>query len=331
MQPLAVTYPYKPPWRVKLMRIADLHEDISWGTSQYFSDTINGPAQSSIAQLAKFDQALVFAAIYPHVRTWNEDADKIMRLYGRATNPTHFSFDLVIDHLKFYYYLERRGLVKIIRGPNDALGKVNIVIALEGTDALRDVYDLYILRNLGVRVIQLTWNYDTKFAASCNSRKDYGLTGEGEELVKLANELGMLIDLAHASKQTVLDVASISRKPVIVSHANARRLKDSPRNLDDDMIEAVVKTGGVIGVTAIPSLLPKPSIEGVIDNIRYIGENYGWEHVAIGTDFLGMYPDEVITGLESVDKLVNLGSMLGDKADDVLWNNAYRLLKYSIG
>ena len=310
------------------MKIADLHEDISWGTSQYFNDTINGPAQSSIAQLAKFDQALVFAAIYPHVRTWNEGADKVITLYGRVTNPTHFSFDLILDHLKFYYYLERRGLVKIIKGPDDSLGKVNIIISLEGTDALRDIYDLYILKNLGVRVIQLTWNYDTKFAASCNSKKDYGLTGEGEELVRLADDIGLLIDLAHASKQTVLDVASISKKPIIVSHANARKLKDSRRNLDDEMIEAVVKTGGVIGVTAIPSLLPKPSIEGVVDNIRYIGENYGWEHVAIGTDFLGMYPDEVISGFESIEKLSTLNSILGDKADTVLWKNAYNLLKY---
>ncbi|WP_291767254.1 dipeptidase [Caldivirga sp. UBA161] len=310
------------------MRIADLHEDISWGTSQYFNDTINGPAQSSIAQLAKFDQALVFAAIYPHVRTWNEDADKIKALYGRATNPTHFSFDLILDHLKFYYYLERRGLIKIIKSPNDTLSKVNFVISLEGTDALRDIYDLYVLKNLGVRVIQLTWNYDTKFAASCNSRKDYGLTGEGEELVKLANDLGLLIDLAHASKQTVLDVASISRKPIIVSHANARKLKDSRRNLDDEMIEAIIKAGGIIGVAAIPSLLPNPSIEGILDNIKYIGENYGWDYVAIGTDFLGMYPDEVISGLESIEKLSMLSDMLGDEAEKVLWGNAYRMLKY---
>lgn len=309
------------------MRIIDLHEDISWGTSQYFNDTINGPAQSSIAQLAKFDQSIIIAAIYPHVRTLNEDFDKMMRLYGRATNPTHFSFDLVIDHLKFYYYLERKGLVKLIRGPYEELGKVNLVIALEGTDTLRDVYDLYVLKNLGVRVIQLTWNYDTKFAASCNSRRDYGLTGEGEELVKLANELGIIIDLAHASKQTVIDAASISKKPVIVSHANARRLKDSPRNLDDEMIEAVVKTGGVIGVTAIPSLLPKPSIEGLISNIRYIGENFGWDHVAIGTDFLGMYPDEVIEGFETVDKFTSLANLLGDAAERVLWGNAYNLLR----
>lgn len=309
------------------MRIIDLHEDISWGTSQYFNDTINGPAQSSIAQLAKFDQSIIIAAIYPHVRTLNEDFDKMMRLYGRATNPTHFSFDLVIDHLKFYYYLERKGLVKLIRGPHEGLGKVNLVIALEGTDTLRDVYDLYVLKNLGVRVIQLTWNYDTKFAASCNSRRDYGLTGEGEELVKLANELGIIIDLAHASKQTVIDVASISKKPVMVSHANARRLKDSPRNLDDEMIEAVVKTGGVIGVTAIPSLLPKPSIEGLISNIRYIGENFGWDHVAIGTDFLGMYPDEVIEGFETVDKFTSLANLLGDAAERVLWGNAYNLLR----
>lgn len=309
------------------MRIADLHEDISWAESQYFTDIINGPAQSSIRQLSSFEQALVVAAVYPHVRTWNERADRIKALYGRSTNPTYFSFDLILDQVKFYYYLERAGLVKIIRSGSEELGKVNLVLSLEGTDALRDIYDIYILRNLGFRVLQLTWNYDTKFAASCNSKKDYGLTGDGEELVKLADELGFIIDLAHASKQTVIDTASIVKRPIIVSHTAVRRFKDTPRNIDDEAIEAVVKTDGVIGVAAIPSLLPRPSLEGMLEVIRYIGESYGWRHVALGTDFLGMYPDESISGFERIEDVKAIYDALGDKAIDVLWNNALRVIR----
>mgnify|MGYP001770695764 FL=1 len=314
------------------MKLIDLHEDIAWGASQHFIDIINGPAQSSIRQLSQFDTAIVVAAIYPHVRVWDERIDAMRSLYSRLTNPTSYSFDILLDQVRMYYYFERRGLVKIIEGQGDLknLSKVNLIISLEGTDTLKDPYDLYLLKRLGVRIIQLTWNYDTKFAASCNSRKDYGLTGEGEELVKLANELGLIIDLAHASRQTIIDAASISKRPVIVSHANARRLKDSRRNLDDEAIEAVVKTGGVIGVTAIPSLLPRQDISGLVENIKYIGESFGWDYVALGTDFLGMYPDEVIQGFESIDKVVELAKMLGDKASKVLWENAYRVISTAL-
>ncbi len=91
-------------------------------------------------------------------------------------------------------------------------------------------------------------------------------------MVRLANELGVIVDVAHASKRTVLDVASISKKPVIASHANAAALKGGhKRNLDDEEIEAIVRTGGVIGVTAIRETLPSPTIQGMVDNLKYIG------------------------------------------------------------
>jgi len=102
------------------------------------------------------------------------------------------------------------------------------------------------------------------------SKRDYGLTSEGEELVKLANSLGITIDLAHATKKTVIDVCNLSRKPVIASHANVKRLKDHRRNLDDEEIEVIVRTNGVIGITAIVSTLREGNLNSFIYNIKYI-------------------------------------------------------------
>lgn len=66
----------------------------------------------------------------------------------------------------------------------------------------------------------MTWNYGNRYAASCMSARDNGLTGEGKELVRAANELGVILDVSHASRQTALDVARVSRLPVIASHSN---------------------------------------------------------------------------------------------------------------
>ncbi len=201
---------------------------------------------------------------------------------------------------------------------------IKVLLSLEGADVLRDYEDIYLLKELHVYNLGLTWNYDNKFASSCMSNKDYGLTDEGEELVKTANSLGIIIDLAHAGKRTLLDVASISKRPIIVSHGNARKLKDHRRNLDDEEIEAIVKTNGVIGVTAIVETLREPTINGLVENIKYIGESFGWEYVAIGTDFLGI--QKVPEGFENVMKLRELSDMLDGHSEEVLWKNAMRVI-----
>jgi membrane dipeptidase len=228
---------------------------------------------------------------------------------------------------KFYYYLEKKGIAKIVKSVNTS--GVKLLLSLEGADVLRDYTDLYVLKELHVLNLGLTWNYDNKFASSCMSKKDYGLTGEGEELVKLANSLGIIIDLAHASKRTLLDVGSITKKPIIVSHANVKRLKDHKRNLDDEEINAVVKTGGVIGVTAIVSTLREPNIASVIENVKYIGESFGWDYVALGTDFLGI--SEVPKGFEDILKVNELVKAIEDHKEQLMWKNAYRVITQNLG
>ncbi|MEM0119966.1 MAG: membrane dipeptidase [Thermoprotei archaeon] len=308
------------------MRFVDLHEDLAYSSQS--EDVVGGLKQSSVRMLREVgDDVVVFGSLYPHINTVDERSEMLSRNYGHPTKSTSPLIQVLLEQIKFYLYLERAGLVKIVRGRGDLDSHgVKILLALEGADVLTDPYDLYLLRELNVLCVGLTWNYDNKFASSCMSKKDYGLTGYGEEVVKLANELGIIIDVAHAGKKSVLDAAALSSKPIIASHANAKSLRNHVRNLDDEELEALAKTGGVVGVTAINTTLSdQPSIGDLAKHAAYIGEKFGWDHVALGTDFLGI--ENTPSGFEDVRKIGALGELLGDHAQKVFWDNAMRVLK----
>ncbi|MCL4420188.1 MAG: membrane dipeptidase [Candidatus Thermoplasmatota archaeon] len=307
------------------MRLIDLHEDIAYSSQRV--DVVNSSEQSSVELLRSLGDVTVFSVLFPHVNTMNEVSDFLTKQYGTFSTATFPSRDVLIEQIKFYLYLERKHDVRIVRKYSDILsGGITLLLAIEGTDSLTDPMDLYFLKELNVRSIGLTWNYDTKFAASCMSKRDFGLTGNGESVVEICNELGLVVDLAHASRKTVLDTCKISRKPVIVSHANTSKVHNHVRNLDDEELEAVCKTGGTIGLTAInPTLSDSPSIDDIAKNAEYIGSNFGWEHVSIGTDFLGI--SSTPKGFENVSKVRELSELLGSHADDVLWKNALNVLE----
>jgi len=138
--------------------------------------------------------------------------------------------------------VESAGDVEAVLASEDRVG---LLLHLEGAYAIDRPYDLVLLRRLGLRSVGIAWNYNNQYGAGCLSRKDYGLTPEGEELVKTANRLGIIVDLAHASKRTAIEAAEASSKPVIVSHANVRAIVDSPRNVDDEVLEALHRNGGL--------------------------------------------------------------------------------------
>lgn len=310
------------------MRVIDLHEDLAF-TSQT-TDVRDDSKQSSIKGLTELGDATVFSVLFPHVGTWNERSDMLSEKYGAKHPSTAPLFHVLMEQIKLYNYFERANLGTIVRNATDLDKKgLKFLIALEGLDALTDPYDVYMLKDLGMRSMGLCWNYDNKFAASCMSKKDYGLTGSGEEAIKICNENGIVVDGAHASKNTIMEAAEVSSKPILVSHTNAKAVHDHARNLDDETIEAVIKKKGTIGVTAIrATLADDPTIDDMVKHAKYIGETFGWEYVSLGTDFLGIpnTPKE----FENLSKLSNLAEKLGDHADDVFWKNAYRVLKANL-
>lgn len=303
-------------------RFIDLHED--FGISSLHQDVFEGNGQSSFKALNEFEDTTIFSVVFPLTKKW------VVNRLESPKNLDHVEYQPdqhnLMRQLKFYQAAERSGLGRIVRKVSDLDGKGHkMLLALEGTDVITGMEDIYFLKENGVRSIGLTWNYDTRFAASCNSRKDYGLTGSGEELIKLCNELNLAIDLGHSSDRTIIEASEISKTPVVVSHTNPKSYHEISRNIGDDAIEAVVKNGGIIGLTSIPQTLgDNPTIENLIESITYVGENFGWDYVAIGTDFLGI--TTTIKGFDSVHDINILSEKLGNHSDQVLWKNAYRVL-----
>ncbi len=121
---------------------------------------------------------------------------------------------------------------------------------------------------------------------------DRGLTAFGVAYVREMNRLGMMLDLSHVSHQTMRDVLSLARAPVIFSHSGAYGVEQHLRNVPDDVLRMVRQNGGIVMVVFVNMFLKMkdPSaatIHDVVDHIFYIAEVAGWEHVGLGSDFSG--------------------------------------------
>jgi membrane dipeptidase len=138
-----------------------------------------------------------------------------------------------------------------------AAGKAAAFLGLEGGYALENSLGvLRVLHRLGVRVLTLTWMTATDWADSSNAKpRSNGLSSFGKQVVTELNRLGVVVDLSHASDKTFFDALTVTTKPVIVSHSACRALADNPRNLTDDMLRALAKNGGVIGINFFPGFL----------------------------------------------------------------------------
>ena len=174
-----------------------------------------------------------------------------------------------------------------------AEGKLAGIIGLEGAEALRgDVGVLRILHRLGLRNLGLTWNLRNEAADGVSEeRTGGGLTEFGVQLVREANRLGIMLDVAHLAPAGLREVLAESEAPVVSSHANARALCDHPRNLTDEQLEAIAAKGGVVGVTFVPIFVAaareRQSLATLLDHVDHMVRIMGAEHVGLGSDFDG--------------------------------------------
>ena len=226
---------------MKSFPIIDLHQDISYyyvsGASGLtfklgdFDEDIPG-RHGDIPKFRRANVAIVFSSVFCLLSTISprikEQLKKGYAVELRAWTPkaTHTT---ALEHIKVYYKLAEaypKDIVLISTKDDVDVSiqgeKIGFLLALEGTYMLEDLDDLKLYYNLGIRSIQLTWNFVTRYASSCMSAKDYGLTGEGEELIREANNFGIIIDLAHASKRVHLEAAEISKLPLINSHTTSQ-------------------------------------------------------------------------------------------------------------
>ena len=169
---------------------------------------------------------------------------------------------------------------------------IAVFLGTEGAQPLEGrLENLDALFAAGFRMMAPTHFTDTAIGGSAAGVEKGGLTPLGREWVKQMESRGMVIDLAHASPETLRDVAAMVTKPVVVSHAGVKGTCDNNRNLSDDQLRAVAATGGVIGVGFWDVATCGQDAQAIARAIRYAVGVIGAEHVALGSDFDGAVPE----------------------------------------
>ncbi|WP_053385063.1 dipeptidase [Leucobacter celer] len=140
--------------------------------------------------------------------------------------------------------------------------------------------------NMGVRIVQLTYNIQNAIGASCYEPTDTGLSRFGHEVVEEMNRVGMIVDLSHVGERTSLEAIEASTRPVAINHANARSIYDHARNKGDDVLRALVAGGGVLGVCTYNNIAGEyaATLDGSADLIAKHVDLLGIDHVAYGSD-----------------------------------------------
>jgi membrane dipeptidase len=207
-----------------------------------------------------------------------------------------------------------------------------VILGLQNSDPIEGSLEyLDILHRLGLRVVQLTYQRRNLAADGCGEPADAGLSVFGRELVGELNRLGILIDLSHTGVRSTLEAIELSRTPVSFTHACVYAKNPLRRNKTDEEIRALAARGGVLGIN---------------DQIDYVVELVGVDHVGIGLDisegmtrddfelrkvsFLAQFPElggdfafehYYATGLDSMANAIAITERLVDRGypdDDVL-------------
>ena len=175
-------------------------------------------------------------------------------------------------------------------------GRVALFLGVEGSYAIDSDVEEGVARlaEAGVRFLGPLWERDSAAGRSCRGAvdRDTGLTETGRALVRACNARGLLLAVAHASRQTFWDMHQCSTTPVFSSHSGAAGVHPHPRNLDDDQIRAVAGRGGVVGVIFVAPYLGGMfcTLDRIAEHIEHVAAVGGEDCVALGSDFDGFLP-----------------------------------------
>ncbi len=295
---------------------------------QVFSVVTKVPATRSYER-NEDDSDLIFPLVAAQLRppgTWfsakARAVDQARRL-SIATADAGGKFVLIRSRYELERFLEARARESdIVAG----------LLAIEGLHAMEgELYNLDALFDAGFRMMGLAHFFDNEVAGSAHGVEKGGLTSLGRQVVRRMEQLGVIVDLAHASPQAVDEVLEMVTKPVVVSHTGVQGTCPGPRNLSDEQIRKVAATGGVIGIGFWPGAVCDITPEAIARAIRYTADLAGVEHVAFGSDFDGTieaYFDA--TGLPLLTEALLAAGFTEPEVRKIAGENVLRLLRKTL-
>lgn len=213
-------------------------------------------------------------------RTWSSlyerAAYQLEKLYAFASKS-----DLVM-------ITSRQQLEQLLKRQAAGEPDIGAIYLIEGAHPLEGkLQNLDRLYEQGLRIVGLTHFFDNELGGSLHGVSGEGLSEFGKDVIRRANELNMIIDVAHASPAMVSDVLDLSDAPLMLSHGGIRGSCDSERNLSDALMQRFAAQGGLIGIGYWHAAVCDASPEGIVSAIRYAIDLLGVDHVALGSDYDG--------------------------------------------
>ena len=226
------------------------------------------------------------------------------------------------------FITNRRELADLVRRREAGERPIGAIYLIEGAHPLEgDIENLDRLFEQGLRIVGLTHFFDNELGGSLHGTSGDGLTDFGRQVIQRADDLEMIIDVAHSSPRMVEDVLSLTSRPVILSHGGVKGVCDTPRNFDDDLMQRITEAGGLIGIGFWDAAVCDDTPEGVARSIVYAVELLGVEHVTLGSDYDGSTAVRFDASELAVltDALLNAG-LSEDQVRAVMGENTKRFL-----
>ena len=200
-----------------------------------------------------------------------------------------------------------------IRAAHDA-GKVGLIFGFQNTEMFgKDASRTRLFSDLGVRVVQLTYNLRTTTGDGALVAENAGLTDFGRELVAALNAQKLLVDLSHGGEKTTMEAIAASTAPIAITHTGCAALAPHPRNRGDAELKALADKGGVAGIYFMPYLTPgrQHMAADIVAHIEHAVNVMGENHVGIGTDNSVTAIDDMASYLEEHRKDIENRKKLG--------------------
>jgi len=265
---------------------------------------------------------LAVAQMQP-ARTWNSLLERSLwhgEKLDRATEASKGTLVKVAASGNVDSLLERRAKRE------DATGALLSIEGLQNLEGKAENLDK--LYTAGFRMAGITHFFDNELAGSMHGIKKGGLTPLGREVIRRMEEKGMIVDIAHCSRQCVTEILAMARRPVVSSHGGVQATCKVNRNLSDEHIKGVAATGGIIGIGYWDGAICDTSPKSVAKAMKHVRDLVGIQHVALGSDY-----DGATTVRFDTSKLVQVTQALLDEGftpDEiraVMGGNAIRVLR----
>ena len=190
-------------------------------------------------------------------------------------------------------FRQHHDLILHARSANDVLaaqqsGRVGIVFGFQNCSPLEDdLRHVQVFHELGVRIMQLSYNNQSLLATGCYESRDSGITRFGKEVLREMNRVGMVIDMSHSAERSTLEAIELSQRPIAITHANPSFFHDALRNKSTTVLRALGESGGMLGLSLYPFHLRNGSdctLDEFCDMAAETADIIGIDNLGIGSD-----------------------------------------------